>query len=302
MRVGSAAVGVRYGILDHIVARACSQRPGRTFAAWGLVLLGSFAALAFALTGFTTQSAPTNNPQSERAHDRLVAAFPTDPQHAVTDLVVVRSGRFTVDEREFRTFVERLTQTGQRSGALLSAQTYYDTRDPSAVSADRRATLVATNIRNDDATAGVLDEVKRADADPNFAVTITGNRTRDHDFNQLSERDLLNGELRFGLPAALIVLLLVFGTVVAGMVPLLMALVAITTALGIVALLTQVFELSVFTTNMLTGMGLALGIDYALFVISGTARSVIADGSLTTRSWLPVPRPAAQSCSAGRRS
>jgi uncharacterized membrane protein YdfJ with MMPL/SSD domain len=113
---------------------------------------------------------------------------------------------------------------------------------------------------------------------------------------------LLNGELRFGLPAALIVLLLVFGTVVAGMVPLLMALVAITTALGIVALLTQVFELSVFTTNMLTGMGLALGIDYALFVISGTARSVIADGSLTTRSWLPVPRPAAQSCSAGRRS
>jgi hypothetical protein len=143
MRVGSAAVGVRYGILDHIVARACSQRPGRTFAAWGLVLLGSFAALAFALTGFTTQSAPTNNPQSERAHDRLVAAFPTDPQHAVTDLVVVRSGRFTVDEREFRTFVERLTQTGQRSGALLSAQTYYDTRDPSAVSADRHATLVA---------------------------------------------------------------------------------------------------------------------------------------------------------------
>jgi hypothetical protein len=50
----------------------------------GLVLLGSFAALAFALTGFTTQSSPTNNPQSERAHDRLVAAFPTDPQHTVT--------------------------------------------------------------------------------------------------------------------------------------------------------------------------------------------------------------------------
>jgi hypothetical protein len=66
------------------VARACSRRPGRTFAAWGLVLLGSFAALAFALTGFTTQSSPTNNPQSERAHDRLVAAFPTDPQHTVT--------------------------------------------------------------------------------------------------------------------------------------------------------------------------------------------------------------------------
>ena len=268
MRVEPRPWGCAMGFSTTSVARACSRRPGRTFAAWGLVLLGSFAALAFALTGFTTQSSPTNNPQSERAHDRLAAAFPTDPQHTVTDLVVVRSDRLTVDDQDFRTFVENLTQTGLRSGALLSAQTYYDTKDASTVSADRHATLVGINIRNDDATAGVIDEVKRADADPNFAVTITGNRTRDHDFNQLSERDLLNGELRFGLPAALIVLLLVFGTVVAGMVPLLMALVAITSALGIVALLTQVFELSVFTTNMLTGMGLALGIDYALFVIS----------------------------------
>jgi hypothetical protein len=127
--------GALMGLSTTSVARVCSQRPGRTFAAWGVVLLGSFAALAFALTGFTTQSSPTNNPQSERAHDRLVAAFPTDPQHTVTDLVVVRSGRLTVDDQDFRTFVERLTQTGQRSGALLGAQTYYDTGDPSAVSA-----------------------------------------------------------------------------------------------------------------------------------------------------------------------
>ena len=86
--------------------------------------------------------------------------------------------------------------------------------------------------------------------------------------NKLSESDLANGELKFGLPAALIILLLVFGTVVAGLVPLLMAIVSILSALGLVAVLTQLFELSIFTTNMLVGMGLALGIDYALFVIS----------------------------------
>jgi len=235
---------------------------------WGVVLLGSIAALVFALTGFTTEAAATNNPQSDRADARLVAAFPPDPQRAVTDLVVVRSTSLTVDDQQFRTFVAGLVRTGRESGAVLNAITYFDTQDPTLVSADRHATLIPVNIGDDEDAGAVIDAVQGADADPDYAVLVTGNTTRDHDFNELSERDLTNGELKFGLPAALIILLLVFGTVVAGLIPLLMALVAITTALGLVALLTQLFELSIFTTNMLTGMGLALGIDYALFVIS----------------------------------
>src|SRR4029450_1107206 len=99
-------------------------------------------------------------------------------------------------------------------------------------------------------------------------ATMTGNNTVDNDFNTLSERDLREGELKFGIPAALLILLLVFGTVVAGLIPLLMAMVSIVVALGLVALLSQEFELSIFIVNMLTGMGLALGIDYSLFVVS----------------------------------
>ena len=250
------------------LARACSRRPWRTLGAWGVVLVGSIAALAFILTGFTTQATGTNNPESERAEDRVLAAFPPDPQRAVTDVVVVRSAGLTVQDEGFRVFVQRLVRASRETGAVLNALTYYDTRDRSLVSADRHATLVLINIFDEDAAGEVIDTVQRADAEPDFAVAITGNTTRDHDFNQLSQRDLQNGELEFGLPAALLVLLLVFGTVVAGLVPLLMALVAITTALGLVALLTPLFELSIFTTNMLSGMGLALGIDYALFVIS----------------------------------
>jgi uncharacterized membrane protein YdfJ with MMPL/SSD domain len=62
--------------------------------------------------------------------------------------------------------------------------------------------------------------------------------------------------------------MLVFGAVVAGLVPLALSLVAIMTALGLVALVGTAFDLSIFTVNMLTGMGLALGIDYSLFVVS----------------------------------
>jgi RND superfamily putative drug exporter len=114
----------------------------------------------------------------------------------------------------------------------------------------------------------VIAAVEQADESPAFAVAVTGDETLDHDFNLLSQEDLENGELRFGLPAALIVLLLVFGAVVAGLVPLLMASVSIVVALGLTALLAQPFELSIFVVNMLTGMGLALGIDYSLFVVS----------------------------------
>ena len=66
----------------------------------------------------------------------------------------------------------------------------------------------------------------------------------------------------------MIILLLVFGAVVAGLVPLLMAILSIIVALGLVAIVTLEFTLSTFIVNMLTGMGLALGIDYSLFVVS----------------------------------
>ena len=88
------------------------------------------------------------------------------------------------------------------------------------------------------------------------------------DFEKVSEEDLQQGELKFGLPAAMIILLLVFGTVVGALVPLTMALISIIVALALVAVIGQFFEVNLFVTNMLVAMGLALGIDYSLFIVS----------------------------------
>ena len=76
------------------------------------------------------------------------------------------------------------------------------------------------------------------------------------------------GELQFGLPAALIVLLLVVGTLVGVAIPMLMAIISIIVALGITAVVGQAFELNLFVLNMIVAMGLALGIDYSLFIVS----------------------------------
>jgi putative drug exporter of the RND superfamily len=254
--------------LTERIARTCANHPWFTLGAWALALAGSVAALVLVMTGLTTEASSTNSPESERADERLIAAFPPDPRRAVTDLVVVRSDAYTVDQPRFRAFVAELAREGRETGAVAGAQTYYATGDRSLVSSDRHATLVPLFIEDEDRAADVIEVVERGDEDADFAVAITGSTTRDNDFNELSERDLQNGELKFGLPAALVILLLVFGAVVAGLIPLLMAMFSIVTALGLVAVLSQPFELSVFIVNMLTGMGLALGIDYSLFVIS----------------------------------
>ena len=151
-------------------------------------------------------------------------------------------------------------------GVVYRAATYYDTRNPAQVSRDRHATLIGIQRKAD--VDPLLSLVERSDGENGFSVVMTGEGTLDHDFNDLSQHDLKSGELQFGLPAALVILILVFGAVVAGLIPLVMAMVAIVVALGLCAILAEAFSLSVFFVNMLTGMGLALGIDYSLFVVS----------------------------------
>ena len=249
------------------IATASARHPWRAIGAWLAASFVALAAIGVLLGGsLTTEGAPTNNPESERAVDAEARAFPPDPKTLVTDVVVLRSERYRVDTPEFKGFVRRMLDSSE-APALKRGRSYL-TDPSSAISADRHATLVSIAIFDDADTDAVIREVERADEDPAFEVSIAGDKTLDHDFNLLSQEDLQKGELQFGLPAALIILLLVFGAVVAGLIPLLMAIVSIIVALGIVALVAQQFELSVFVVNMLTGMGLALGIDYSLFVVS----------------------------------
>ena len=239
-----------------------------TVGAWVAALLLAAAATAFLLGELTTVGHPTNNPDSQRAEAALARAFPPDPELRTTDIVIVRSETLTVNDQAFRRFVEQLARRIRATDSVGVYRDYYARRDQSLVSPDRHALAAPISIKDTDLAAEVVEVVDRANADPNFTVAVTGDQTLDNDVNELSQKDLQEGELQFGAPAALVILILVFGTVVAGLIPLLIAIVSIVVAIGIVALFSQVFELSVFFINMLTGMGLALGIDYSLFIVS----------------------------------
>ncbi len=113
---------------------------------------------------------------------------------------------------------------------------------------------------------GVLDVLDSAET-PGFELLVAGNASMGKDFQEAAEKDLQTGEA-FGIPIALIILVLVFGAIAASIIPIVLALLAIALAVGATALLGQWFEFSFFVTNMITMIGLAVGIDYSLFIVS----------------------------------
>jgi putative drug exporter of the RND superfamily len=230
--------------------------------AWIAMVVAAFVCIGALLGGgLTTDGAPTNNPDSKRAEDIVARSFPPAQRRETTDVLVVRSPTYTADDPRFSTFLSTLVSRVRAQPGVANVL-------PAQLSRDRHAALVAIDVPDDGDIDGVLSVVDRSAADPAFGVFITGTDTLNHDFNELSQHDLKSGELQFGLPAALIVLVLVFGAVVAGLIPLLMAIISIIVALGLTALLSIEFGLSIFIVNMITGMGLALGIDYSLFIVS----------------------------------
>ncbi len=257
---------MKAGITERL-AQACAAHPKRTLAAWGAAIFVALVLVATALHGLSSSAHVNGTPQSTKAANLFFKGFPNEARaQAVTDVIVVRSASHTVADPAYRAFVAGLVAKVKATGEVTTAVSYLN--GPAPVSADRHAALVQLEISSDAGAKPVVAAVQAADGTNGFSAAITGDHSVSNDFNTLSQRDLEHGELAFGLPAALVVLVLVFGAVVAGLVPVLMALVSILVGLGIVALLSLEFDLSIFTVNMLTGMGLALGIDYSLFVIS----------------------------------
>jgi putative drug exporter of the RND superfamily len=250
------------------LARACASRPWRVLGGWVLAVVVSVVLIAtFLGEALTSTAEVTTQTDSKRADALLAARMGSGSQPS--EVVVVRSGSLTAEDPAFQAQLRRLRQEALATGLLDQAAVARVGEADLPVSPDRHAVLLPLPLRTDaDDGEPLVELVGAADGRGGFDVEIVGEATADRDFEELSGQDLREGELLFGLPAALVVLLLVFGSLLAGLVPLLLAVVSIVVALALAALVGQSVALSVFVVNMITGMGLALGIDYALFVLS----------------------------------
>jgi uncharacterized membrane protein YdfJ with MMPL/SSD domain len=244
-------------------------RPRLVLAVWGVVALVGFLLIGGLLgSALSSEGDVTSNPESKRAEELIDARLPG--RDALDELVIVRSDELTVNAAAFRERVRSLVQRLERSGSVEEVSSYLDRGGEGLVSSDSRSTLIPVVLagEQEESIDDVVEIVERADGAGGFAVDITGEFTVGRDFQEVSEEDLQKGEIQFGLPAALLILLLVFGTLVGAMVPLAMAMLSIIVALALVAVIGQLFEVNVFVQNMLVAMGLALGIDYSLFIVS----------------------------------
>jgi len=255
------------------LARAASRHPWRTLALWAVLIVAAVAASsAFLDDALTTQAGFTSRPDSVRAQD-LIEQRLRGPERD-TELVVVRSASRSVDDPAFRARVQELqggiaglgTDVVQRVGSV------YQLEDPSLVSRDRHATLLPVVMAGSveqaaDHIATLRGVVDRADGGDGFEVLLAGQGALNEDFNTIAEEDLRQGET-IGVVVALVVLVAVFGAIVAALLPIGLAVLAIAAAIGLVALLGLVFDFSFFVTNMITMMGLAVTIDYSLFIVS----------------------------------
>ncbi|MET0961146.1 MAG: MMPL family transporter, partial [Psychrobacillus psychrotolerans] len=116
-----------------------------------------------------------------------------------------------------------------------------------------------------DMTAAV-DDIREA-IEGEKGVTLTGGAAINKDINSASQKDLASAEA-IGLPIAIIVLLLAFGSVVAAFIPLAIGIVTVVSAFGVMTLFSETMDLSIFVMNIIPMLGLALSIDFALLLIN----------------------------------
>ncbi len=257
------------------LARWSARHPRPTVGLWVLTLVVAIVLMAsFLADALTTRFNFTNTPESQRGVE-LIEELRGVP-FSTNEVVIVRSETYTVDEPEFEEFAtgvfEDIAGLGPeiiREGTLDG---FYQTEAPFLVSEDRHITIIPFTMAGDfdDATDNikkVIEVVDEANGEGQFEVLITGQAAVGVDFQEVGQEGIETGE-KFGVPVALVILVLVFGALVAAFVPMVLAFVSIFVALGAAAVVGQAFALSFFVTNIIFMIGLAVGIDYSLFIVA----------------------------------
>lgn len=252
------------------LARVAANHPWRIIGCWVAVIV-----VALLLSGGLTdvlvdEGGTTVKTEADRADDLINLAF--GGEEAAQEFVLVEAEGSKAGEAPFDQKVEQLVSELRQVGTVDAVVSYLDGA-PGLTSQNGTVALVPVTLIEEsedqevtDLAAPVIDLVEAADAEPDFRVSTVGEGSINAEFKTLSEETLLKGET-LGIPIALVILVLVFGTAVAAGVPMVLGIVSILVALGLTVIVGQVYQLSFFVTNMITMIGMAVGIDYSLFVV-----------------------------------
>ncbi len=259
------------------LGRSVTGRPRTIIAVWVLLLAG-LGALGLGLPdrlaagGFEVPGS-----QSEQVRQLLQDEFPGQAADPV--VVVIRA----TDPAATAALPDTVRSATARIAALdgvRSVRSYLDPGAAGQLTADGTTTYLSVAVDGDQSEqlrhAKDIDTVLAGVAPAGTELSVGGRAAFYDDQNEISRSDLERAEL-ITFPVTLVVLVLVFGSVVAAGLPVLLALVSLGITVGLLYLLTLLMPLSIYVTNTATVIGIGVGIDYALFIVT-RFREALADG------------------------
>ncbi|OLB76222.1 MAG: hypothetical protein AUI14_19415 [Actinobacteria bacterium 13_2_20CM_2_71_6] len=226
-------------------------------ATWGTGVFGSLSAGGF------------NDPNTRANQVRQQITRELGDQDSDV-LVLYSDPSRTADDPAFRTAVTGALSRIEHRPEVTSVVSWYGTQAPSLVSSDRHATYAVIRLRpgGDDPKLKDFKAIKDLMvADGGVITQFGGVRPFFDDANKISASDIQRAET-LSLPVLLVLLVFIFGSVVAAAWPLVIGVVSILGAFIVTRLLTYATDVSVFAVNIITLIGLGLSIDYALFMVS----------------------------------
>jgi RND superfamily putative drug exporter len=186
-----------------------------------------------------------------------------------TDLVVVYSSpTLTVQDPAFQKAVTD-TLGALPASDVAGTVTWYATQSPGLVSTDGHATRVVVTLAGttQDAKSDNWDAVKDHLSAPGLSTSVGGRWAVFGDVNEQVSKDIARAE-SISLPIVFLLSLLIFGSLVSALMPTLVGGIAVMGAFAVVRLITGVTDVSIFSINVITLLGMGLAIDYALFIVS----------------------------------
>jgi RND superfamily putative drug exporter len=251
--------------LGHAVARRA-----KALLLLSIVLVITFGAVGSQVfTRFDSGGYSNPNSDSAKVWDYLKDTFNVKDPAVV---VVVQTKTGTVDDQTVAEQAAKLElQLKSEPSAEKTLSYWSSSRIPSLKSKDQTAAYIFVYLKSSDFTdvdqLGGYYQKKYEGNFENLKVRTSGGAVFSHSINSRIQDDLKISEA-ISIPLTFLMLLIVFGALIASAMPLVIGVTAIMGTFFLLYLLTLVTDVSVFALNLTTGLGLGLGIDYALLIVN----------------------------------
>ena len=247
------------------LGRLSAEHRGRVFIAWALIAVGLGILAPRVETALSGAGWQANGSQSVEAREQIDRNFAGAGSYALQ--VVVHSRDLVATAPGFRETVARSQRILRRDPAVRRIA---PPRAGLSISPDGHTAVIRAGAGADpNAMVDAADRLKTRLADaarPGVAVSLTGAPGMWSDFNQANREAMLKSEF-ISWPLTMAILVLAFGSLVAAGLPLMLTITGLIASAGLLFLGTLISPISIWAMNFALMFALALGIDYALFIV-----------------------------------